>query len=397
MKTMLQHLREALDVGQRELAARAQVSQETISQLESGKSSRPRLDTLTKLRDALQLGDLKPEELLEPSPLFGDPELVPAAALMIRLLKALPVYRGENSRAGEFWRELSRSLGYTDLYPATKIRGHLRAAAEDDYPNAATDLAEYVLTFFDPDIDAVIGVLVKHSGIGPGRYGARRWCRDVTDAAWVLHRAAMTSYPTQVGEFLHEAQQTTDPARVLELCASVYPGVRARAYARAPFEVQVAALSDDPSAEVHYAIAKAADGRLQREVLSSPTAWSGLAINPRLDSRVAEQLVDAVLGALTGPYESEAGRALFSLAENVELPEPLLRRISAAIDHDDRDEDASGGNISAVLAIRRTLHTLDAAKSANADESGASGEQASEVADRKADSESWWRRAFGGK
>ncbi|EME65861.1 hypothetical protein H074_00040, partial [Amycolatopsis decaplanina DSM 44594] len=363
---MLQHLRETADLGQRELASRAKVSQETISQLETGKSARPRLDTLTKLRDALELNDLRPESLLDSSPLDTDPDLAAAEATLITLVKVLPAYREDSARRSEFWWKLSEHLGYRDLYPATHTSSHLESAITGSYSNAATDLAEYVLMFFDPDNEETIRILAEYSGIGPKRQVARRWCRDVTDAAWVLHRAAMTSYPQQVGELYAEAGETTDPDRIRELCGSVYAIVRARAYPRASAADQVNALVSDPSTEeVHYRIGKAAGLEVQEIAVKFRTAWPGLAANPDLDHDVAARLLDAVLDRLDDPQATLAGRALLTLAERPDLPRPLLQRISDTIDvdRDQRPEIDGGWVVAALLAIRTTLDDLD-----NADE-----------------------------
>ncbi|MBE1580452.1 helix-turn-helix domain-containing protein [Amycolatopsis roodepoortensis] len=395
MKTMLQHLRETADLNQRELASRAKVTQETVSQLETGKSARPRLDTLTKLRDALELGDLRPESLLDPSPLDTDPDLTAAEATLITLVKVLPAYRADSARRPEFWWKLSEHLGYSDLYPATHISSHLESAVTGSYSNAATDLAGYVLMFFDPANDGTIKILAKYSGIGPQRQVARRWCQDVTDAAWVLHRAAMTSYPQQVGELYAEAGETTDPARIRELCGSVYAIVRARAYTRASAEDQINALVSDPSTEeVHYKIGKAAGLEVQETAVKFRTAWPGLAVNPDLDPEVAARLLDAVLDRLGDPRATLAGRALLNLAERHDLPRPLLQRISDTIDvdRDQRPEIDGGWVVASVLAIRSTLHDLDHPDDEEEDNDVASRPALRVVTDEEAQPGPWWHR-----
>ncbi|MGW5703889.1 hypothetical protein [Amycolatopsis japonica] len=163
----------------------------------------------------------------------------------------------------------------------------------------------------------------------------------------------MTSYPQQVGELYAEAGETTDPARIRELCGSVYAIVRGRAYTRASAEDQINALLSDPSTEeVHYKIGKAAGLEVQETAVRFPTAWPGLAVNPDLD---------AVLARLGDPRATLAGRALFNLAERPDLPRPLLQRISDTIDVDrDRRPEIEGGWVTAaLLAIRSTLHDLD--------------------------------------
>lgn len=393
MATMLQHLRETADLGQRELAARAGIAQETVSQLESGKSARPRLDTLTKLRDALELGDMRPEDLLDPSPLSTDPNLAAAAAELIRLLKVLPGYRRGSERQPEFWTKLSRHLGYRDLYPATHLTAHLDAAIAEHRNTAATELAGYVLMFFDPADETTIEILARETSIGPETAVARFWCRDVTEAAWVLHRAAMTSYPQQVGDLWAEAGETTDPARLRELCASVYDIVRGRAYPRASAEDQIAALSTDPSEEVHYTLAKAAGPEVQRAAVAVPTAWPGLSANPDLDPGTADQLLDAVLDALDKPHARLAGRALLHLAERTDLPRPLLERISDAVDRPDRPDIDGGWVSAAVLAVRGTLDDLDTGN-ADGDDDPRDGRPHLRVV---SDDEpiAWWRRFVG--
>ncbi|MFI6030837.1 helix-turn-helix domain-containing protein [Amycolatopsis magusensis] len=397
MTTMLEHLRNTARLGQRELAARAKVAQETISQLETGKSARPRLDTLTKLRDALELGDLRPEDLLEPSPLSTDPNLDSAATTLITLLKVLPAYREDDSRRNEFWWALSGHLGYQDLYPATSLAAALEATLEERYSTAATDLAEYVLMFFDPDDDGTIGILTREVGLGPGRQSARFWCRDITTAAWTLHRAAMTSYPRQIGELVKEAIDTTDLHRRQELCGSVYAVVRSEAYRRASVEQQIAALRTDPSSDVHLVVAKTGNAEVQAVALEISTAWEGLSLNPAIDAGLAEQLVDKVLAGLTGGHAVHAAHALIKLAERPDLPRHLLDRISTAIDREDRPEVAGGWVTSALLAIRRTLRSLDADTKAPRNRAGSPSSPADArcplrlVTDEDTHS-TWWRR-----
>jgi transcriptional regulator with XRE-family HTH domain len=357
MSTMLQHLRETAHLNQRDLAQRAGISQETVSQLETGKSARPRLETLTKLRDALELGDMRPEDLLDPSPLASDPELAPAAARLITLLKVLPAYR--YGTFSKFWTELSRHLGYQDLYPASHLSGHLEAAIAATHSTAEFELAAYTLMFFDPDNAGLLEILTDHSSIGPERQVAYRWCRDVTDAAWILHRAAMTSYPEQVGQLYGEAVETTDPKRLRELCGSVYDIVRSRAFPRAGVQEQITALQSDPSEEVHYTVAKNGGADVQRAALEVPTAWPGLSLNTDLAPAVAEQLLGTVLDALTGRHATLAGKTLHNLSERADLPRPLLERISSTIDRDDYPDIDGGWVTAAVLGIRSTLHELD--------------------------------------
>lgn len=391
MTTMLQHLRETAGLGQRELAARAGVAQETVSQLETGKSTRPRLDTLTKLRDALELGDMRPEDLLEPSPLSADPNLAAAATEMITLLKVLPGYRRGSDRQPAFWTRLSRHLGYRDLYPATHLTAHLDAAIGEHRGTAATELAGYTLMFFDPADDAAIAILAEETSIGPETVAARYWCRDVTEAAWTLHRAAMTSYPQQVGELWEEAGETTDPKRLRELCGSVYDIVRGRAYPRASAEDQIAALRTDPSGEeVHYAIAKAAASPdVQRAAVDVPTAWPGLAGNPGLGHAIAGQLLDAMLDARS-THADLAGRGVFTLAERADLPRPLLERISAAVDRPDQLDADDVWTSAVALAVRSTLDDLDAGQADDEDDQSGTRPHLRVVADDEPIA--WWRR-----
>ena len=338
---MLQHLRETAHLGQRELANRAGLTQETLSQLETGKSARPRLDTLTKLRDALELSDMRPEDLLKPIPLADNKTLAPAATQLITLLKVLPGYRrgGSDRQAAQFWRKLSTHLGYQDLYPATHLTAHLEQAIAGHGTAPEADLAEYTLMFFDPDDAGTIEVLAEHAGIGPSDQVARRWCRDVTDAAWIIHRAAMTSYPSQVGELYAEAGSTTDPKRLPELCGSVYDIVRSRAIPRATVDLQLAALRKDPSSEVHSMVAERGGAAVQELALTVVTSWPGLSRNEHLD----------------GPHDHEAGFALMNLAERPDLPRPLLERIRTTLETDHE----GGWATSAWLAVRSTLANLD--------------------------------------
>ncbi|UJW36903.1 helix-turn-helix domain-containing protein (plasmid) [Saccharothrix sp. AJ9571] len=385
---MLQHLRETAHLNQRDLAQRAGISQETVSQLETGKSARPRLETLTKLRDALELGDMRPEDLLNPSPLASDPELAPAAARLITLLKVLPIYR--YGTFSKFWTELSSHLGYQDLYPATHLSAHLEAAIAANRSTAEVELAAYTLMFFDPDDAGTLQILTDHSGIGPERQVAYRWCRDVTDAAWILHRAAMTSYPEQVGQLYAEAIETTDPQRLRELCGSVYDIVRSRAFPRATVEEQITALRSDPSDEVHYTIAKNGGADIQHAALKIPTAWPGLSLNTGLTPAVAEQLLDTVLDALTGRHAAPAGKTLHNLSERADLPRPLLERISSTIDRDVYPDIEGGWVTAAVIGIRNTLDELDHQPSDTTPEHRPS---LHAVADQPAPT-AWWRRFF---
>lgn len=389
MTTMLQHLRETAKLSQRDLAARAKVTQETISQVETGKSTRPRLDTLTKLRDALELGDMRPEDLLELSPLSTDPHLDAAATTMITLLKVLPPYEPD-PRDAEFWWKLSEHLGYQDLYPATHLHSHLKSAVAQAYGSSATDLAEYVLMFFDPEDEKTNEILADR--IGPHTQVARRWSRDLTDAAWVLHRAAMTSYPQQVGQLYAEAGETEDPARLRELCGSVYATVRAVAYQRADVDEQIAALRTDPSDEVHYGIAKAGGPEVQCAAVAVPTAWIGLANNRALDPDVAEQLLTTVVDELLGDHGRDAGFALHTLADRSDLPRPLLERLRAAIDG--HPENEGGWVNSSILAVGRTLRGLDQedARRAADDARGEPRPALRVVTDEDAQPTAWWRR-----
>ena len=394
MATMLQHLRETAGLGQRELAARAGVAQETVSQLESGKSARPRLDTLTKLRNALELGDMRPEDLLEPSPLSTDPNLASAATELVTLLKVLPGYRRGSERQPEFWTRLSRHLGYRDLYPATHLTARLDAAIAEHHATAATELAGYTLMFFDPADDAAIAILAEETSIGPETVAARYWCRDVTEAAWTLHRAAMTSYPQQVGELWEEAGETTDPKRLRELCGSVYDIVRGRAYPRASVEDQIAALRTDPSGEeVQYAIAKAGGPEVQRAAVAVPTSWPGLSRNPDLAPDIAELLTDAMLDARDKPHAQLAGRGLFTLAERTDLPRPLLERISNAVDRPGQPDADDVWTSAVVLAVRSTLADLDAGQAD--DEDGPSGARPHLRVVADDEPIAWWRRLLG--
>lgn len=386
MATMLQHLRETAHLGQRELANRAGISQETLSQLETGKSARPRLDTLTKLRNALELDDMRPEDLLDPTPLADDKTLAPAATQLITLLKVLPGYRrgGSDRQAAQFWRKLSTHLGYQDLYPATHLTAHLEQAIAGRGTAPEADLAEYTLMFFDPEDAGTIEVLAEHAGIGPSDQVARRWCRDVTDAAWVIHRAAMTSYPSQVGELYAEAGSTTDPKRLPELCDSVYDIVRSRAIPRASVDLQLAALRKDPSSEVHSMVAERGGPAVQKLALTVVTSWPGLSRNEHLDPAIADQLFTDLLPHLDGPRDHEAGFALMNLAERPDLPRPLLERIRTTLETDHE----GGWATSAWIAVRGTLANLDGVD----DDEPDTDQPALRLVHNADQPTSWWRR-----
>lgn len=357
MAIILQHLRETANITQRELARRAGVTQETVSQLESGKSSRPRLDTLTKLRDALELDDLPPEDLLDPTPLDADPEITPAAERLVTLLKVLPGYDPRTGRGGEFWEPFSTHLGYLDQYPARKIAAHLRNTVDGSGRERGVDLAQYTLMFFDPEDRSALQLLSERGGIGPGEHVARLWCRDVTDAAWVIHRATLTSYPQQVGQLYLEADEAADPARIAELCQSVYAMVRARALRQAPPAEQIAALRDDPSPDVRYEIAKTAGHEVQRAAVGIPGAWTGLAKNPDLAPEVMRQLVSTVLAGLESEDGSPAQQTMFHLCERADLPRALAEKISRHIDREDAPD--SSWITASVLAVQDRLDDVE--------------------------------------
>jgi transcriptional regulator with XRE-family HTH domain len=395
MATMLEHLRETAHLTQRDLARRAGITQETLSQLETGKSARPRLDTLTKLRDALELGDMRPGDLLDPRPLDADTELAPAATRLITLLKVLPTYgRRTRGYSNRFWSEFSEHLGYRDTYPGSSLSHALDAAIENHGREPAAQLAQYTLMFFDPDDEGTLRILDDHAGIGPGIPITRRWCRDVTDAAWIIHRAAMTSYPEQVGALYAEANETDNPQRLKELCASVYDIVRSRAFIRATAAEQINALRTDPSSEVHYTVAKNASPEVQTVAAEHPGSWVGLAANQKLTPQIADTLVTTVLTDLTHPDHHRArcaGRALFELAERTDLPRPLLDRISDTIDRTDYPDVDGDRIIHSVLAIRRTLHTLDGLDE-SAEQEAHTRRAAFRVVDDDTIKTPWWRR-----
>lgn len=395
MKTMLEHLRETADLTQRNLASRAGVTQETVSQLESGKSNRPRLETLTKLRDALELDDMRAEDLLGLSPLHADEELAPAATRLISLLKVLPRhdYRATAS-TDPFWDELCSHLGYRDYYPASKISGHVQGASSKSTTRWAPDLAQYTLMFFDPDDDQLLQILADRAHIGPGVPVARRWCRDVTDAAWILHRAVMTSYPKQIGQLYMEAGDTDNPDRILELCGSVYAEVRARALNHASIEQQIHALRHDPAADVVYDVAaESTNQHVQETAATIQRAWPGLARNTHLRPTVADRLVTSVLTDFDAANDDHTN-ALLTLADRPDLPRPLLERISETIDTPDRADDAPGVLLSIVFNVRDSLRQLD-----QDDQHDEEAEQAAQaqrarlhIVDSTDDRPSWWRR-----
>lgn len=390
---MLEHLRTTAQLTQRELASLAGVTQETLSQLETGKSTRPRLETLTKLRDALELDDMAVEDLLDPCPLDADDELAPAASRLISLLKVLPRYDYRRPRRMDvFWAELNDHLGYQDDYPARKLSGHLELARTRVHRADVTDLAEYTLMFFDPDDVATLELLVEHGCIRPGVPVARRWCRDVTDAAWILHRAAMTSYPQQVGQLYMEANDGDDPARIAELCSSVYDAIRARAFVHAPAADQLQALQHDPAQMVVDSIATHGGTDVQELAVTLPRAWPGLARNAALAPETAEHLVERVLAELTGPHTAFAGSALLDLSDRPDLPRPLLERINSTIDTPDvvNNDETDGAVFSSILNIRGTLHKLDRVDEQTDHSAQARREQFHLVT--KDSRPAWWRR-----
>jgi hypothetical protein len=213
------------------------------------------------------------------------------------------------------------------------------------------------------------------------------WCSEVTDAAWIIHRATLTSYPEQVGQLYMEAGESSDPARIAELCQSVYDIVRSRALVHAPVADQINALNNDPSDEVRYEIAKSGGADVQSAALDVPTAWVGLAKNESLHPAVMRRLTDAILDRLDDtPEDSPAHRALFDLCERSDLTLPLAEKISAAIDG---DKYLDGTWITAsVLAIRRTLHDILDDSAVTTGEPRPRLHLASEPAERP----SWWRR-----
>lgn len=314
-------------------------------------------------------------------------------ARLIRLLKVLPRYDYQRrKRMDPFWEEFCAHLGYPDPYPATKISGHLDLISTSGKWGVTTDLAEYTLMFFDPDDEHTLRLLAERGQIGPGVAVARRWCRDVTDAAWTLHRATMTSYPRQVGQLYMEAGDSDNPERIAELCHSVYEEVRARAFMHAPVTDQLHALKQDPSEEVLYTVASEGDHTVQELAATLPRAWNGLARNTALRPEMANQLVTNVLAELRGAQAHHAERALLDLTERTDLPRPLLEHISTEIDTPEivHDDATPGAVISAVFNIRSTLQHLD---------------QADEKADHTAQQRreqfrlvtepprpSWWRR-----
>lgn len=334
---MLEHLRETAQLTQRELAAKAGVTQETLSQLETGKVVRPRLDTLTKLCSALELGNMRPEDLLDPRPMEADEEINHATTRLVTLLKVLPSYNFRHSTTAyytnPFWDEFGKHLGYSDDYPARKIASKLERAAKDSRLAAAADLAAYTLMFFDPSDTALIQILADNGNLGspPGTLAARLWCRDLVEAAWTIHRATITSYPKQVGELVAEATTTKDPERLAELGMSVYDVVRGPALARASADVQISALREDPSSEVHYEIAKTAPIEVQRVAADLPQAWIGLCTNTQLAHDIATPLLDTLIAALPGPHGDTAGQAILELAERPDMPRPLLEHIAELV------------------------------------------------------------------
>jgi transcriptional regulator with XRE-family HTH domain len=393
MATILQHMRETAGLTQRELAQRAGITQETLSQLESGKSARPRLDTLTKLRDALELGDLRPEDLLDPNPLDDDAGLAPAGEHLINLLKILPRFTPDIKTGNAFWALLSTHLNYRDLYPARKIAAHLRAAMEGTGRDPLVDLAQYTLMFFDPNDTTLLEILAERGNIGPGTTVARMWCRDVTEAAWIIHQATLTSYPRQVGHLYLEANETTSAARITELSQSVYDIVRARALVREPVPFQIKALHDDPSEEVRYEIAKAGNRDVQLAALEVPAAWVGLAKNDSLQPPIMTRLADAILDRLDdADDDSPAVRALFDLCERSDLTIELAERISAAIDRDGWKSDSSWIT-SSILAIRSTLADIRDEHSGDTPRPRPSLRIVTEPTERP----SWWRRFLAGE
>ncbi|MGH3566423.1 MAG: hypothetical protein ACRDRH_10390 [Pseudonocardia sp.] len=281
---------------------------------------------------------------------------------MINLLKVLPIYSMDSARDNRFWEQFSAHLDFRDLYPAGKIAAHLQAAMDGADRDRLVDLAQYVLMFFDPEDRPALEILAGRGRVGPGVIVARLWCREVTEAAWIIHRAVLTSYPQQVGQLYSEANESTNPSRRAELGLSVYDTVRAQALVRMPVADQIAALREDPSSEVRYAVAKSGGYEVQMAALEVPTAWDGLANNEDLEPSVLERLTNVVLARLDHPDDdSLAHRALFDLCERNDLTRPLAEKISAAIDGD-REYDGSWIAAS-VLAIRRALSSIDATTS----------------------------------
>ncbi|WP_190824806.1 helix-turn-helix transcriptional regulator [Saccharopolyspora pogona] len=395
MKTMLEHLRETAHLTQRDLARLAGITQETLSQLETGKSTRPRLDTLTKLCEALELGSMRPSDLLNPSPLDADPELGKAEVQLISLLKVLPHYDYTlRVRADVFWDLFCQQIGYRDHYPAAKIAGWLESASAGNSKSATTNLAEYTLMFFDPDNEKTLQLLADRGRVGPGVPVARRWCRDVTDAAWILHRAVMTSYPQQVGQLYVEAGETDNPERIAELRHSVYEEIRGRAFAHSPADEQIRALREDPSDNVLYEVASVGEQPVQEVAVTIPRAWPGLARNPELDPAIADQFVTSVLAELRGPNKRHASSALLDLTDRPDLPRPLLERIKDAIDRGavDGDDDYRAEVLSSVLNVRGTLSQLDAESEKAEQAASARRERLHVVEHQQDDKPAWWRR-----
>lgn len=390
---MLEHLRETAQLTQRDLARRAGITQETLSQLETGKSARPRLDTLTKLRDALELSDLAPADLLKPCPLDADQELETAATQLISLLKVLPRYDFRTRKhADVFWVRLSEELGFSDHYPAAKISGSLEYASSGSSKGAVFDLAEYTLMFFDPEDEKVVALLAEHGHVGPGVAVARRWCRDVADAAWVIHRATMTSYPRQVGELYTEAGRTDNPDRVAELCSSVYEEVRGRAFVHSPVEEQLRALREDPSDNVLEDVAAAAPEPVQEVAVTIPRAWPGLARNSELLPSIAEQLVAKALTELRGDDQTYAAEALADLADRPDVPRRALEQIKDSLDRAEViHDDAYGHVVHVVLNVRGTLHDLDE-EAKHAEHEAQARRQSLRVVGSQQSKPAWWRR-----
>lgn len=359
---MLEHLRQMTGLTQRDLATRARVTQETVSQLENGKVERPRLDTLIKLCAALDLPDMQPRDLLEPCPLYADPEVGPAVTRLVGLLKVLP----PAGKPDRFWETLAEHLDYRDDYPARSIAAHLDLVQRGERRSWAADLAEYTLMFFNPDDDTLVRLLDEAARIGPTRWVARRWCQDVTEAAWVIHRAALSSYPEQVGRSYQEALETDDPKRLAELAENAYDIVRVAALARCGPAAQIRALQADPSVEVVYQVAEAGGADVQWAALRHPRAWPGLASNPELTADVADQLLQLVLPAARNGEQAEAaGNALNKLAGRRNFGRPWLERISQQIDRLMGTEMTSLWVISAGRKVRDALAEQEQTAGAN--------------------------------
>ena len=242
-------------------------------------------------------------------------------------MKVLPPYSTSIKHHDRFWDEFSEHLEYRDLYPARKISAGPQSAMEHTGRDPLGNLAQYVLMFFDPRDDDALTILAERGGVGPGAIVARLWCTEVTAAAWVIHRATLTSYPSQIGQLIWEANESTDPARISELGQSVYEAVRAKALVRVPVRDQIAALQSDPSAEVVHEIAEEGGPAVQAAALDVPRAWVGLASNKTLEPDLLERLVNEILDRLDDEADdSPTHRALFEVCERDDLPHPLAEK-----------------------------------------------------------------------